>query len=64
MRNRPDEMQPSDRLAEIASILAEAMLRLKCKKAIKSNKLREISLDSFGNQSVHAHETSTTGKKP
>lgn len=50
----PHQMRPSERVEEIVAILVEGMLRLKYKKVRKSNKLREISLDSFANQSVHA----------
>lgn len=62
MAKPPNQMRPSERIEEIASILAEAILRLKSKKARKSNKVRDISLDSFGDQSVHAANL-TKGEK-
>lgn len=57
MVRSPDEMSPSERIAEIGAILAAGILRLKMKKMRKSNKLRDIPLDSSGNQSVHANTT-------
>lgn len=53
MAQSPDDMRASERIEEIASILAEAILRLKSKKMRKSSRLRDISLDSIANQSVH-----------
>lgn len=54
MAKSPDEMTPYERIAEIGSILAAGVLRFKSKKIRKSNNLRDLSLDSSGNQSVHA----------
>jgi hypothetical protein len=41
MPKSPDEMRPSERLEEITLILAEGILRLKRKKAFKTNRLNE-----------------------
>lgn len=54
MAHSAHEMTPRERVEEIASILAEGILRLKCKNMRKSNSKRAYSLDSIGNQSVHA----------
>ena len=53
MKN-PHEMRPSERVDEITDILAEGVLRLKHKMTRRSERFRDVSLDSFGNQSVHA----------
>jgi len=58
----PDDMRASERIEEIASILADGLLRLKRRKSINSNRLREIPLDSSANQSVHAPEPKERGK--
>lgn len=55
-------MAPEERVAEIASLMAQAILRLKSKKARKSKAESTISLDSLPNQSVCVRETSKTGK--
>jgi hypothetical protein len=57
-----DDMRASERVEEIASILAEGMLRLKCKNMRKSYRERVYSLDSIGNQSVHVIEPQEKGK--
>jgi flagellar basal body-associated protein FliL len=62
MSKSPNDMRSSERLEEIASILAEGVLRLKQKISRKPARLRDISLDSFANQSVHAIKPKT-GKK-
>jgi hypothetical protein len=62
MAKSPSDMRASERIEEIASILAEGLLRLKRKKTIKDNRLREISLDSSAHQSVHAPEPKKRGK--
>jgi hypothetical protein len=49
-------MTPRERVEEIASILAEGILRLKCKNMRKYNKKTLIPLDSIGMQSAHAPE--------
>jgi Tfp pilus assembly protein PilX len=54
MAKSPDEMSASERIEEMVAILVEGMLRLKCKKARKSNNLRDNSVDFSANQSVHA----------
>ena len=61
MKN-PLEMRPRERLDEITDILTAGVLRLKDKKARKSNHLRDIVLDSSGNQSVHANTPAKRGK--
>lgn len=58
------EMSRDERVAEITSIMVQAVLRLKCKKLNKNKGKRRIPLDSSGNQSVHAHETLETKEKP
>lgn len=62
MVTSPDDMRASERIEEIASILAEGLLRHKRRKMIKSNRLREIPLDSSAHQSVHAPEPNNRGK--
>lgn len=62
MARSPDDMRASERIEEIATILAEGLLRLKRRKAIKSNRLRDFPLDSSANQSVHAPEPKDRGK--
>jgi len=62
MARSPDDMRASERIEEIASILAEGLLRLKRRKSIKSNILREIPLDSSAHQSVHVPEPKKRGK--
>ena len=62
MMKSADDMHANERIEEIASILAEGMLRLKCKNMRKSNRERVYSLDSIGNQSVHAPEPKKKGK--
>ncbi|MFM9889593.1 MAG: hypothetical protein ACKVOE_02965 [Rickettsiales bacterium] len=56
------DMTARERVEEIASILAEGILRLKCKNMRKSKRERAYSLDSIGNQSVHAPESKKKGK--
>ncbi len=56
------DMTPRERVEEIASILAEGILRLKCKNMRKSNRERAYSLDSAGNQSAHAPEPKKNGR--
>lgn len=62
MAQPAQDMTPRERVEEIASILAEGILRLKCKNMRKSNRERAYSLDSIGNQSVHAPEPKKKGK--
>ncbi len=54
MEQNPDQMTGQERLDEISEIMAKGIVRLKCKKLNKMNILRDISLDSSANQSVHA----------
>ena len=62
MARNPDDMTAAQRMAEIGAILCEGLLRLKCKKARKTNTESTISLYSSGNQSVHAPENKPRGK--
>ncbi|MDE3037376.1 MAG: hypothetical protein KGJ21_02800 [Pseudomonadota bacterium] len=50
----PDEMRPQERIEEIATILAEGVLRLKQRMMRKSKRFRDVLLDSSPDQSVHA----------
>lgn len=51
---QPDDMTPSQRMEEIAAILAQGILRRIMLEARKSNRFGEIPLDSSGKESVHA----------
>jgi hypothetical protein len=62
MAQSPNDMRASERIEEIASIIAEGILRRKRRKAQKSNRLRELLLDSSGSQSVHVAEPTRKGK--
>lgn len=59
MPKSPDEMRPSERLEEITLILAEGILRLKRKKAFKTNRLNEKQLDISAKRIVHATNPKT-----
>ena len=50
----PNLMTPSERLAEIAEILAAGLLRLRAKQAEESENRRDLSLDFSARQSIHA----------
>jgi len=50
----PDDMRAQERIDEIATILAEGVVRLKQKKTRKSKRFRDVLLDSSPDQSVHA----------
>lgn len=50
----PEDMTPSQRMEEIAAILALGMLRRIMLEARKTNRFGEIPLDSSGKESVHA----------
>jgi hypothetical protein len=50
----PNLMTPAERLAEVGEILAAGLLRLRAKQATEGGDRRELSLDFFASQSVHA----------
>lgn len=59
----PDHMTATERLDEVASILAMGILRLRGK-ANKLNAFGDICLDFKGGQSVHGRETDDHGDRP
>jgi hypothetical protein len=63
----PDEMTASHRLAEVASLLAEAILRRRVREARKPRGIKgfgENDLDGSRASSVHGVETSRCGERP
>ncbi|HJN24789.1 MAG TPA: hypothetical protein QGG18_03710 [Rhodospirillales bacterium] len=59
----PDRMTATERLDEVADILAAGILRQRNQEtANKYNDLRDISLDFTAGQSVHGHDINDHGE--
>jgi hypothetical protein len=58
----PDRMTATERLDEMADILAAGLLRLRKRCSSNSNDLREVCLDFNANQSMHGQSLNGHGE--